>query len=243
MTVCLVTSWDDGHPLDERLGELLQRHGVKGTFFVPIRNAEGLPTLAVEALRRLDAVHEIGSHTYDHCYLRTVTEEEARRQVSMGKSALQDRLGHEVAGFCYPGGKYDARVTQTVRAAGFRYARTVENLRTDRSLEPFEVPTTLQFYPHSAAVLARNLVRYPDRLRKLELLHRLAWRRPLEEQLAAAAAYASSRDGVLHIWGHSWELERFDLWGRLERFLRQMHDVPFEALTVGDLVSRSPRVA
>src|SRR5688500_11915407 len=40
----VTTSWDDGHPLDIRLAEMLARHGVAGTFYVPLRY-EGVPVM------------------------------------------------------------------------------------------------------------------------------------------------------------------------------------------------------
>ena len=32
----VTTSWDDGHPLDIRLAEMLARYGVLGTFYIPM---------------------------------------------------------------------------------------------------------------------------------------------------------------------------------------------------------------
>ena len=72
------TSWDDGHPLDTRIAELLSRHGFQGTFYVPLSNREGLPVMPPEEMRRLGRGFEIGSHTIDHCYLKTVGAVEAR---------------------------------------------------------------------------------------------------------------------------------------------------------------------
>jgi peptidoglycan/xylan/chitin deacetylase (PgdA/CDA1 family) len=60
------TSWDDGHPLDARMAELLSLHEFQGTFYVPVSNREGLPVLGPEDLRRLGQGFEIGSHTIDH---------------------------------------------------------------------------------------------------------------------------------------------------------------------------------
>jgi hypothetical protein len=32
----ITTSWDDGHPSDLRVAELLIKHGLRGTFYVPM---------------------------------------------------------------------------------------------------------------------------------------------------------------------------------------------------------------
>ena len=47
------TSWDDGHPLDLRLAELLATHGFSGTFYVPRGNREGRPVMTTAELRAL----------------------------------------------------------------------------------------------------------------------------------------------------------------------------------------------
>jgi hypothetical protein len=33
----LTASWDDGHPLDFRIADMLERYGLTGTFYVPSR--------------------------------------------------------------------------------------------------------------------------------------------------------------------------------------------------------------
>ena len=35
-STCITTSWDDGHPLDLRVAELLAKYGLQGTFYVPM---------------------------------------------------------------------------------------------------------------------------------------------------------------------------------------------------------------
>ncbi len=231
-----VTSWDDGHPLDEKLAELLERRRFSGTFFVPNRNSEGPPVIGASALRALSTRHEIGSHTLDHIYLHGIPREVVRRQVCDGKAALENLLGRAVTGFCYPGGRYDDETVSIVRAAGFTFARTVENLVTDRPQDPYRVPTTLQFYPHRRRVLTRSLLRYGSRLHKSGLYWRLLRDDSLEGQLRLAAHYAQTHSGVLHVWGHSWEIEKLGLWGALERFLEWLVDLAPAADTIGSLL-------
>ena len=49
----VTTSWDDGYPADLRVAELLAKHGVAGTFYVPNRNLEGRPVLSEQEIRRI----------------------------------------------------------------------------------------------------------------------------------------------------------------------------------------------
>lgn len=65
---------------------------------------------------------EIGSHGANHCDLRFLNDEDLRRELFDSKKSLEDKLGREVASFCYPFGRYDPRVRQAVIDAGYRCA-------------------------------------------------------------------------------------------------------------------------
>lgn len=233
-----VTSWDDGHPCDLRIGRLLDRHGHRGTFFVPGSNSEGRPVLDRASRRALDIDFELGSHTLDHIYLSDLPRAAASSQIEEGKVRLEYELGHAVEGFCYPGGKLDQVIAKQVRQAGFAYARTTENLRTDPGNDRFRMPTTFQFFPHGRAVLTRNLLRHG------RLQHRTAnWRQALTERdwltrLRGLALACQARQGVFHLWGHSWEIEQLGLWRELDEFLGWMAALRPEAATVGELARR-----
>lgn len=132
MQTLFTSSWDDGHPMDIRLAEILGKHGFNATFFVPLSNREKLPVMAPEQMRELRAGgFEIGSHTLDHCYLNTVDDATAAAQIEQGKLQLEHALGEAVPGFCYPGGKCHARHVDMVRRAGFAYARKTVNFHPD----------------------------------------------------------------------------------------------------------------
>ena len=40
----ITTSWDDGHPLDFRIAELLSEYRLRGTFYVPMESENGTMT-------------------------------------------------------------------------------------------------------------------------------------------------------------------------------------------------------
>lgn len=218
MSAIFTFSSDDGHPSDMKVAELLGKHGLTGTFYVPIRNCEGLPTMSGDQLRALARDFEIGSHTADHCYLRNVGDTEAARQINDGKARLEDMLGQPVAGFCYPGGKYRRATMTLVQRAGFRYARTTTNLCMDAGHSRFELPTTIQFYPHARAVYWRNFAHgghWRARLAGLRLAVRHAhW----IERVGALFDYACEHNGTFHLWTHAYELDRLDAWRELDRF-------------------------
>ena len=217
----LTTSWDDGHPLDMKVADLLDRYGCKGTFFSPITNREGKPVMVAEEIRELALRHEIGSHSDDHTYLDTVPVRESERQIVAGKQKLEDMLGQEVKGFCYPGGKFRAEHVTMVSGAGFEYARTSKNAYDSLdACSLFQMPVTIQFYPHGRDVLLRNYLSGGDWLRRYRTINILVKAPDLLSRLRLIIESVAERGGVVHVWGHSWELGDFDGWKILEAFLQ-----------------------
>ncbi|MEN9419936.1 MAG: hypothetical protein RI988_3557 [Pseudomonadota bacterium] len=216
------TSWDDGHPLDLRLAELLARHGMGATFYCPLRNLEGRPVMAATQLRGLDAAFEIGGHTLDHAYASRMPGHQWAAQVRDGKSALEDILGHEVAGFCYPGGKHDPLSRAIVVESGFRYARTTENLRLCLGHDAWALPTTVQLFDHRRITLLGNLLKGGNWSRRMGPAAIMVSAGSLQHRLAALLDEAQRVGGVLHLWGHSWELDAFGLWDLADSVLRQV---------------------
>ena len=226
------TSWDDGHPLDARVAELLSRHGFQGTFHVPLSNREGFPVMPAAEMRRLGQGFEIGSHTLDHCPLKTVDAAVARRQIVEGKNQLERILGHRVSGFCYPGGQCTWKIRQMVVDAGFDYARTIANFHRTLLADPFRMPTTIQYYPEEHAparsvlgkalrVLVRNSIRRGEWGRRKELFSVFQGSGgDFMSRLEAMLDYVCLHGGVFHLCGHSREVQEFDCWRQLDSFLR-----------------------
>ena len=215
------SSWDDGHPLDTRLAELLQLYGFNATFFVPLSNLEGLPVMSSVEIRDLSKLgFEIGSHTLDHCYLTSVDNGTAQHQIAQGKAVLEQALGQAVPGFCYPGGKYRRCHLDMVHAAEFKYARTTENLHIGTPKDIYSIPTTLQFYPHPPSVFLRNFIRYGAWRQRVKMLARTLSEEDLSSRLKGGLDAVCAEGGIFHLWGHSWELDLFDGWKLLEEFLR-----------------------
>jgi len=236
----LTTSWDDGHPTDLRLADRLARHGIPATFYVPQRNLEGLPVMSAAQLRELDGPFEIGSHTFDHAYADRTALPTWADSMQRGKAALEQALGHPVEGFCFPGGQRHRGAIAAVASAGFRWARTVLGMCLDAGDDPYSMPTTLQMYPHGRSVLMRNAIsggqwmhRWPIAIR---MLHEPDWTRRSIHLLEATA----ESGGVIHFWGHSWEIDRHDLWGGLDMVLAEASRLfpSGERITNGQLADR-----
>jgi peptidoglycan/xylan/chitin deacetylase (PgdA/CDA1 family) len=219
MSVLFSCSIDDGNPLDMRVAELLSRHGLSATFYIPVKNREGWSVLCKTSVRKLSEEFEIGSHTLDHCYLNSLTPAEARRQIYDGKAQLEDMIGKQVLGFCYPGGKYRPEHTELVASAGFTFARTTVNLCFDIGERPLEMPTTFQFFPHSRDVYLRNFLRGGSWSRRQDGLRVALRHADWLDRLYALFDYSVEHNGMFHLWGHSRDIERFNAWDDLDRFL------------------------
>ncbi|MEU7899837.1 polysaccharide deacetylase family protein [Nonomuraea sp. NPDC049152] len=81
-----------------------------------------LTTLADDAPRVAHLGVEVGSHTVGHHSLTTLADDELRHELVASKAALEEIVGAEVTGFCYPYGHVGAREVAAVREAGYHYA-------------------------------------------------------------------------------------------------------------------------
>jgi peptidoglycan/xylan/chitin deacetylase (PgdA/CDA1 family) len=68
---------------------------------------------------------EIGSHGLEHVSLPEADDPRLSAETVRSRAILQELLGQQILGFCYPYGHEDARVVEAVRAAGYDYACTV----------------------------------------------------------------------------------------------------------------------
>lgn len=233
----LTTSWDDGHPLDFRIAEMLERYGLTGTFYVPCR-AE-TKVMSTSQIQELSRRFEIGAHTLDHVRLQNITETEARRQLSGSRLWIEEITGRECRIFCFPGGKFRRSQLPLLRETGFGAARTVEMMALagpQRRQGVALLATTIQVYPHSLFTYLGNAAKR-WRGKNLWLLRFHHWRKDWATTAIALLNCARREGGVFHLWGHSWEIEEGGQWGPLERVLSAMGECKEEArcVTNGEL--------
>src|SRR5260370_11592613 len=113
----ITTSWDDGHPLDLRVAELLSKYGLRGTFYIPmIAENETMPAAQI---RELSLTFEIGAHTLHHAVLTEATEHKACHQIAESKSWLESNTGLPCLMFCPPKARYTNGHLEMARKAGY----------------------------------------------------------------------------------------------------------------------------
>jgi peptidoglycan/xylan/chitin deacetylase (PgdA/CDA1 family) len=222
---CVTTSWDDGHPLDVRVAELLTKYGLRGTFYVPMSAETG--TMTAAQVRELGTAFEIGAHTVHHVDLTVTPDQQCRQELVDSKRWVEDVTGRPCSMFCPPKGHFSARHVPLVREAGYIGMRTVELLSVDfpRSNAGLLLqPTTVQAHPHGWSAYARNATK---RGAWRNFWHLLLYGRSADWVALARSLLdrVAEQGGVFHLWGHPWEVEQTGQWPRLEEALRLMGQV------------------
>lgn len=187
----LVTSWDDGCLSDLRLAELLRKYKLPAIFYIPVKCELSKHDICV-----LAKDFDIGGHTINHKILRGLDPDEAYCELKDSKDYLEDLTGQKIHSLCYPRGRYDNSIINIVQEIGYKEARTTKVLNIFKPTDPFEIETSVHVYNrkeydgvdwlNTAMVLFNKVIR------------------------------PSGRFDYFHLWGHSWEISKFDYWKDLE---------------------------
>lgn len=228
----LTLSVDDGHPLDQKIAELLKHYAIPATFYIPNHNSEGHPVLQSAALRGLAKDFEIGSHTMEHKALTQLTHKQAWEQIIQGKQQLEDKIGMALQGFSYPLGEHNAHHKKMIQAAGFYYARTINNLHLQTGNDRYALPTSLQFYPHTRQVLIRNYFTQGQLSKRYPAFKICINKKNFIDRVTGLFDFAMHEQQVFHLWCHSLDIEKYNLWNKLEDVLRHIAEVTHPAQRV-----------
>lgn len=131
-----------------------------------------LPSDLMMTSAELRALHAagmgIGSHTVNHPILALCDQSTARREISEGRSNLEDLLGERIGLFAYPNGKFGADYTQEhvdiVRELGFDAAVSTNTGASGQGDDAFQLS---RFTPWDREAwrfglrLAQNLMQKP----------------------------------------------------------------------------------
>lgn len=225
----ITTSWDDGHKLDLKLAELLNKYNLKGTFYITKENSYFKNNrLSNSEIMRLSNIYEIGAHTITHPNLLSIPLEKAKEEIVESKGWLESVVTKKVEMFCYPKGYYNERIIDLVKQAGFKGARTTEKFVVEKPVDKFKIGTTIQVYPFP--IRKKNRKHYFWRYLLQPLFQNYSGIRKLKisffslrnwYSFAKAVFDASLEKGeYFHLWGHSWEIEQYGMWKELENFLK-----------------------
>lgn len=187
------TSWDDGVEPDRRTIEILNKHGIKGTFNLnssflgrkgnqPSRNV--IPPDQIAAVYK---GHEVAIHGATHPWPSQIHPSTWLKDAIDDKQALEKLVGYVVRGAAWPFGDYSPVACDILRLAGIVHARTT------RETKNFSIPeagTWLTWHPTCHYTNADNAL----------------WKSFMNRSIAS----------LFYLWGHSYEPEEKSDWNLLE---------------------------
>lgn len=238
-------SFDDGHPLDKRVVELLDRYSLRGTFYIPIKIKERIKDADLIVVY---GNHEVGAHSMTHADLRSLMPAELQWELLEAKRYLERVTNQNIVTMAYPYGYFNSQVIEGVKQAGYLGARGVEPLSLTREFDPFRIQPTIHIYPYPWRRREKNKLHWGKNLLDPWLRH---YKGMIKLGLNPFKYYswlsltkalfnkALQEKGVFHLWGHSWEIDRFAMWQDFERalaYIAKRRGV--EYLTNGEIVFR-----
>ena len=122
----IVVSFDDGYRSVAHVAlPRMRERSWPGVLNLAVKNLRGRGGLSPRQVRRLiSAGWEIDAHSLTHPDLISLDDRQLRREVAGSRAELRRQFRVPVDFFCYPAGRYDARVIAAVRRAGYLGATT-----------------------------------------------------------------------------------------------------------------------
>ncbi len=206
MSKYFTLSFDDGTVQDIRFTEIINKYGLKCTFNINSGFFGQKHRLIRENLdvdhSELDADtavivykgHEVAVHTVHHPNLLNLDKENIIKEVKDDEDALEKLFGYEIIGMAYPGGPYynDFVIDTILENSKIRYARTT---------------------------CSHNTFKMPDRLMEWHPTCHMNDEK-LFELAETFIKDTSDNDMLFYVWGHSFEFDIDNSWGRLEEFCK-----------------------
>jgi peptidoglycan/xylan/chitin deacetylase (PgdA/CDA1 family) len=123
----VVLTFDDGYlTFYSYAWPILKEFNQQATIFIIGKMVEKSDYLTWEQIKLLAANGiEIGGHTKTHPLLPTLDAAASREELIGGKQDIETQLGQNITTFCYPTGRYNDKVIQQVKEAGYIAAVTM----------------------------------------------------------------------------------------------------------------------
>ncbi len=201
----LTLSYDDGVIYDKKLIEIMQKHGLKGTFNINSelfaqKTGERRMTKEEAIALYKEAGMEIALHGARHLSLAEVPSAMMVRDVAVDRENLEKLTGDLVQGMAYANGSYNDEVVDVLRKCGVKYCRTT--ISTEKFLIPtdwLKLPTTCHHKNPKLMELAKAFI-----------------------EGGHGAYYWSVKNKLFYLWGHSYEFNDDNNWELIEEFAAYM---------------------
>lgn len=116
-TISLAINVDWGEEYIPDMLTVLDKYGVKATFFLTGRWADKNPLLAMEIA---EAGHEIGNHAYSHASPNALSYEKNREEISRTSAAIQKACGVQTDLYAPPSGERKDHVLRAAADEGYQ---------------------------------------------------------------------------------------------------------------------------
>lgn len=204
----LTLSYDDGVVYDRRLIEIMDRHGLKGTFNLNsgLFSQDGVRRLTRQQALELyrDSGHEVAIHGKKHLSLAEFPTPVIMDEVLNDRIALEEMFGCFVTGMAYANGSYDDKTVEVLKGCGVEYARTTV------STEGFGIPSDWLRLPATC---------HHGNPRLMELARTFA-------EGEKPGHYWQRDPRLFYLWGHSYEFHDNDNWQIIEEFAAYIGNRP-----------------
>jgi peptidoglycan/xylan/chitin deacetylase (PgdA/CDA1 family) len=132
----IILTVDDGYVNNyEYMFPLLVRYNMKAVIYlvagldhnswdVANHGEQKLPMMTEAQVRELikSGLIEIGSHTFTHANLPTISHEEQVKEIKGSKEFLENKYGIRLTSFAYPYGELNAEVKKITKESGYTFA-------------------------------------------------------------------------------------------------------------------------
>ena len=194
-------SYDDGTKHDKKLVEIMQKHGLKGTFNLDSELFSAEPSnyklSAAEAVELFTgAGMEVAVHGAQHLSLSEMDPAVATRDVLVDRENLEKTFGKIIRGMAYACGKYNDSVIEMLRHCGIDYARTTI------ATHGFALPTNWLAMPTTCHHNDARLFELVDEFINAEEQNYFWRNKPM----------------LFFLWGHSFEFNNNNNWDVIEKF-------------------------
>jgi len=194
----LTMSYDDGVVEDERLVQIFNENGIKGTFNINAGLIELGARIRKERIRELYQGHEVATHAYTHATLARCPMVEVAAEILKDRAELEEITGQLVRGHAYPNGSYSEEIKELFQKLEIAYGR-VTSPHPAGGMKVYALPEDpLEWRPTCHH-------KDPTLMERGEWLVNYKTKQYLR---------------LMYVWGHSYEFRKDDNWELIENFCK-----------------------
>ena len=197
----LTLSYDDGVVQDIRLIDIMNKHGLKGTFNIntvhyaseDVQREKFYGRMKLSEAKKLyiNSGHEVAVHALSHPFLEKLKPTEVLTEILEDRKNIEKQYGTLARGMAYPFGTYNTNVIESLEKCGICYSRTT------KSTEGFKFPENwLELHPtchHNNP----NLME-------------------IAKKFVETDSQYIKEGWMFYLWGHSYEFDDKDNWNVIE---------------------------